>query len=330
MQESYGVTNGEIGKISIIQLILVFRKRWKLFVITAGLLIAVSLTLAFGTAKIPFLGRILKDVFLSQGAFHVRYASEQALIQSIKNLGYPRDFQDLSPSAASGNLGNYLAALTKTSTYHDNLAAGISAESHYGLKMTKKGKTRNIIGTSLQVDFDAKTSLLSFSYEDSDPEFAKKAVETAMALLKSSYATLLDNTVEQERASLEEKIQAANRYALEIQDKLKETGKDRVTNPVTYDNAEDMDHMRLLKEYSVNMIILDTLIAENTALAIKKNAVTDILTVVEYPDVSDMPIAPARRQLALNWVIMSVLVAILAVLLAEFGTRLMANVKARM
>lgn len=391
MQESYNEGMAGSGKISVIELVIAFRKRWKLLLSSAGLLVAISLTLAFGTARIPLLKNIMPDVYLSRGTLHVGYASEQELVRSLKNLGYIQDFADIPASAASGSIGLYLAAITKSFTFQDKLAAKISAVDHYRLKTRQKGRARILIGTMLKTHFDENTGMLYLTYEDADPDFARMAVEATMSLLESEYMDLVGKTLERDSAILEDRIRAAESRAIEIQAKLKESGNAASSKVTAYSHlilngravgyaralilkdlekqnasalkgtspdileqieterrqiisrmqnlpadpepvserlsASDMDHVRLLKEYSVNMVILDTLIAERAASAIRNTGMKDILTVVEIPDAADTPIAPARRQLAMNWTGMSILLSVLVVILAEFGSRLAAAVK---
>lgn len=120
--------------------------------------------------------------------------------------------------SSSGALAVYLA---KSPSSIDELNASFNFTLRYKIKKNFKSETRRSVQDRLSVSMDEKTSIITVTYEDWDPEFAQKVVNKLVEILDRRFASLGGSKAKGQRLLLEQKLAEVQSQMSSIEGEIK-------------------------------------------------------------------------------------------------------------
>lgn len=196
--------------ISLIDIYLLIRKRWKLVVILSvafgflGLAYAylpVLLGLPAGKSWLPDTYQstsiaLLNDGSSGSGLSAALGSSDLGGLASLAGVKMP----------SGGTKGALAALLCKTSAFADELDTELGLVQRWGLASAKRDQLSKILQNQLKVTNDSTTSTLSISCIDTDPRFAADLVNSAMKVLEKRFQAIGGDKTLTEKNLLEAKL----------------------------------------------------------------------------------------------------------------------------
>jgi len=127
--------------------------------------------------------------------------------------------------------GDLVVMLAKSDTTLDELNDQFDFTSHYKIKKFVRSATRKAMLKNYKVLFDAKTSTVTISFQDSDPVFAQKVVNRAVEILDRRYSALSINKAGTQKILLEQKLADVQAGINKIEGQIKDfTSKHGIIN----------------------------------------------------------------------------------------------------
>lgn len=214
----------EEDTISLLDLLSVLvKRRWLIIGMTlfaAAFILGISVL----SLKLPANSRwnFLPNYYKPEVQVLVKGASEgsSAISQmlSSSNLG---SLAGLIGVGAGGSSSAELAqALLKGNTIKDQVAEKFNFRERYNITEHPRTTARKKITASLDVEFDSKSSILTISYKDTDPEFATRVVNRIVELLEKRFKDLTLEKVRMKKQFLEERLKDVEKELKKAQDNL--------------------------------------------------------------------------------------------------------------
>jgi len=196
------VEDDEISLLDLLSVLL--RRKWLIVGITALSALG-SLAFAVGSLLLPPEKSYLPNTYQAKAIVMIGESSGGGLSSMLGEAAGLAALAGVNLGASKSN-GDLVVMLAKSNTTLDELNADFDFTSKYKIKLNVRSQTRSAINEHLTIAFDAKTSTISISFEDIDPEFTQKVVNRVVEILDRRYASLAVNKAGTQKILLERKL----------------------------------------------------------------------------------------------------------------------------
>lgn len=196
----------EDDEISLIDLVATLLRHKKLIIgMTVGAALAVLLY-AVGSLLLPPEKSYLPNLYTPKAVLLVSESSSGGLASAIAASGLGSLASLAGVSAGGASNGQLAVLIAKSNTTIDELNAEFDFTSRYEIAKSVIASTRKAVLEKYNASYDEKTRTVSITFEDIDPEFAKRVVNRAVEILDRRFASLGGNKALGQKMLLEAKL----------------------------------------------------------------------------------------------------------------------------
>lgn len=214
--------NIEEDEIDLLELVgVLWRYRWFVIIITMLATLGV-LGFSFLTLRLPPEKNPMPNLYKPSALILFNQNSGSNLSSMLSSSGLGGLAGLAGVSSRGGGYGELAVTLLGSKSSLDLIADHFNIQERYGITENPIGKTRAAIKGHASFSFDAATGILTISYEEYDPVFARDVVNKFVDILEERFSALGTNRNLREKNLLEEKLlevqKEIDKLAKEIQD----------------------------------------------------------------------------------------------------------------
>ena len=213
--------------LSLLDLVVVLVTHWRLIVATTvvgGLLIsAYTILTMYLPSSSPF--NLLPTLYRPEARVLLLHRNSSALSRLNLSLADAQDSirQMVIRNTVVGQVGSgatLAQELLAGRTIRDQITDEFHFIERHGLTDAARTRARNMIANSMHYDYDAKSSVLSIAYEDTDAGFAAAVLSRTLEFLEQGFHELSMETVLLKKQHLEERLAVAIAHREAAQESL--------------------------------------------------------------------------------------------------------------
>ena len=198
--------------ISLFDLLRVPLKRWRLVVgstaIGAGLIFSYALLTLYLPSSSPW--NLLPNIYRADAKVLLLdgQSSRTPTPPFSSNLLGPRmnTWPIIGASGRVTNTAKLATELLTGRTIQDQIIDEFGFFARYGLNDKARTRSRRLLTDSFRFDFDEESSLMTISYEATDPEFAAAVLDRALELLYDRFYVITQEPILRKQHHLKERL----------------------------------------------------------------------------------------------------------------------------
>lgn len=270
-----------------------WRKKW-LFIISIIIAAILLVTFSIVSLKMEPAKSPLPNKYTSTAKLLVRETSGTSGIpSSISSLASLGGINLGSMGAESSN-GVLLTTIANTNTFKDSIIDEFNLVTRYKIKKHFKTDSRKELDKKMSIKVDEETNVLSVSFTDIDPEFAKRVVVFAVDLLVKEFYSVNedDNNINLKnyQEAMDSSFQKIVQYQKDIQNLELSVSNSAATSIPSIMFDVQMKKMELEAEETIYASFRGQ--HELLSIQMKDDPIT--LKVIQEPEVPDKKSSPSR------------------------------------
>jgi len=197
----------EDDEISLLDLFATLLKHRRLIVSVTGLSAVAVLLYAVGSLLLPPDKSYLPNLYSPKAAMLINTPDSGGSLSSALASSGLSSLAGLAGVSAGGqSYGELSVYLSGSNTFLDAIVDKFGLIARYKIEKNVRTESRKALKDKLTAAFDEKTGVLTLSYEDIDPEFARDVVNYGVELLDGRFRTIGGNKNQLKKDQLEEKL----------------------------------------------------------------------------------------------------------------------------
>jgi uncharacterized protein involved in exopolysaccharide biosynthesis len=321
------ITNnsGQEDEISLLDLFSVLWQRRKMIITITLIAMIGVIVFAIISLKLPSEKSPLPNQFTPKALMLIdNKSSSGGGLSSMLNASGMGGLASLAGISVPSNATNSKLAvfLVGTNTLLDSVVDKFDMINRYKIKNSPKGSSRKALKKLLKADSDDKSGVLTISFTDTDPVFARDVVNYCAAFLEKRFDELGLDKNKIEKENLEINLAAT---LLDIQE-LEEEGR-RLEQSVTTFSGRlpniSRDINRITLELTAKRQVYTQLRVQYELLKVNMASENPVFQILEFAEVPDLKSGPSRGMLC---IIVTFAAGFFAVFLA-FVLNAIANIK---
>jgi tyrosine-protein kinase Etk/Wzc len=214
-------TNPREDELSLLDLLATLLRHKKLIIlITVGAALA-ALVYAVGSLLLPPEKTYLPNVFTSRASILISSGQSGGLSGALASSGLGGLAAMAGVSVGGASSGELAVFLAKSVSSLDELNEEFDFTAKYKIETSVRTETRNAILAKLSISFDKNTGIMSLSFEDSDPDLARRVVNRLVEILDRRFAALGGNKARNQKMLLEQKLADVQGQMTRIEGEIK-------------------------------------------------------------------------------------------------------------
>jgi len=201
------VNQEDDDEINLLDLLATLLRQKKLIIGTTLAVSAGAVLLAIGSLLLPPEKSYLPNLYTPKAAMLINTpASGGGLSSALASSGLSSLAGLAGVSAGGQSYGELSVYLSGSNTFLDAIVDRFGLIKRYKIKKNVRTESRKALKEKLGASFDEKTGVLTLTYEDIDPEFARDVVNYGVELLDARFRTIGGNKNQLKKDQLEEKL----------------------------------------------------------------------------------------------------------------------------
>lgn len=240
----------------------------------------------------------LPNKYTSTSKLIVRETSSRASLSSSLSGLASLAGVSLGTGADSSN-GVLITTLAETSTFKDAIIEKFNLAERYKVKKNVKTNSRKALGKNLSVKLDDKTSVLSVSFTDIDPEFAHEVASYATDLLIGQFYQVSEDDDAINLRNYQEAMDSSFLKIVQYQKDIQEL-EQSVSNAYATSVPSIMFDVEMKKmELEAEETIYATFRGQHELLSIQMKDSPTTLKVIEAAETPDLKSGPSRGMICI-------------------------------
>jgi Uncharacterized protein involved in exopolysaccharide biosynthesis len=215
-----GTESREHSEVSLEEMIIILKRYYKLIIgITVGVSILACLY-SLGSLALPPEKSYLPNVYKSQASILVNSSESGGLSSMLASSGLSgvAGIAGISSGSSYGDLALYIAT---SNPVLDAVIERFSIINRYNIKKSVKTNSRKALKKSYSATYDKKTGILTISFVDRDPEFARDLVNYTIELIDQRFDMIGGNRNLTKKEQLEGKLADVQLGMTRIENEIK-------------------------------------------------------------------------------------------------------------
>ena len=325
IQEKTRETVKPDDEISLIDLFAVLWQRKSMIIIITMLAAALSIIFSLLSIRLPSEKSFLPNVYTPEAVMLIdnKSSSGNSLSSMLSNMGGLASLAGLSASGGSSN-SDLAIFLVGTNSFLDSVVDEFNLIERYKIKPDKspRAQSRKALKELFKTKFNEDSGVLTISFKDRDPVFARDVVNYSSAYLQRRFVELgLDrNLIEKE--NLEFNIANTFHEIIKLEEESRNL-EQSVASPYGRLPAITTDLNRISMELEAYRQVYTQLRAQYEVLKVTIASETPIFQVLEMAEAPDQKSGPSR---GLICIIVTFAAGLLSMLLA-FALNAVSNIR---
>ena len=201
----------------------------------------------------------------------------------------------------SGSTYSALAVyLAGSNSFLDSVVDHFNLVERYKIKKSPRAESRKAVMKNLSASFDDKAGVLSVSFTDIDPDFAKSVVNYCVAYLETRFTEMGLDKNQLQKENLEVNIKHAYDEILRLEAESQKLDRSAAMGAYTSNGSSlILESTRIRRELSAQEAVYTQLKTQYELLKVQMASESPIFQILEYAEVPDQKSGPSRGMLCI-------------------------------